>query len=393
MADTPIWPGSGSLTEVTSSTPYGFYDSDATFVSHSVQTAEWCATRLGYPIMDVELQGAQLYTCFEEAITEYGAIVNRYNIKENISKLQGAPTSSNFTHTVVSDLGRAIQVSETYGQEVGVGGNIDWKTGFVTVDSSSQVYDLNDWSEISESNAAIEIKRVFHESTPAMARYFDPYTGTGQENLLDGFGWGDMTPAVTFTMMPMHEDVLRVQAIELNDQIRKSAYSFELINNKLRVFPIPTDEMKIYFQYIVKADRWKTLTYAVSGSSQDAVEGGKSGVQSDFSNIRYDNMSYNEINDPGKQWIRKYTLALAKELLGMIRSKYGSVPIPGGGGETTLDGDTLRGEATAEKDALVEQLTTMLDASSDDEIMAEEAAEAESTQEILKKVPLKIYIG
>ena len=395
MADTPIWPGSGSLVEVTSSTPYGFYDTDSTFISHSVNTAEWCATRLGYPIMDVELQGSQLYTCFEEAVTEYGAIVNRYNIKENISKLQGAPTSSNFTHTVVSDLGRAIGVSETYGQEVGVGGNIDWKTGFVEVNSSSQVYDLNDWSEVSESNNAIEIKRVFHEATPAMARYFDPYAGVGQntQNLLDGFGMGGMTPAVTFTMMPIHEDLLRVQAIELNDQIRKSAYSFELINNKLRVFPIPTDSFKMYFQYIVKSDRWKTLSYTVSGSSQDAVEGGKTAVQSDFSSIRYDNMVYNNINDPGKQWIRKYTLALAKELLGMIRSKYGSVPIPGGGGETTLDGDTLRGEATAEKDALVEQLREMLEQSSGQEVLQEEAQEAESTQEILKKVPLKIYIG
>jgi len=393
MADTPIWPGSGSYSEVTQSTPYGFYDSDTTFISHSVQTAEWCATRLGYPIMEVELQGAQLYTCFEEAITEYGAIVNRYNIKENISRLAGAPTSSNFTHTVVSDLGRAISVSETYGQEVGVGGNIDWKTGFVEVNSGSQVYDLNDWSEISESNAAIEIKRVFHEPTPAMSRYFDPYVGSGNQNLLDGFGWGGMTPSTTFTMMPIHEDVLRVQAIELNDQIRKSAHSFELINNKLRVFPRPTEAFKIYFQYIVKADRWKTLSYEVSGSGETSAEGGRASVQSDFSNIRYDNMAYVDINDPGKQWIRKYTLALAKELLGMIRSKYGSVPLPGGGGETTLDGDTLRGEATAEKDALVEQLTTMLEASSDDEIMAEEAAEAESTQEILKKVPLKIYIG
>tara|TARA_Y100000361_G_C11135192_1_gene331441 strand:+ start:303 stop:1481 length:1179 start_codon:yes stop_codon:yes gene_type:complete len=392
MADTPIWPGSGSLTEVTNSTPYGFYDEDVIFISHSVNTAEWCATRLGYPIMDVELQGSQLYTCFEEAVTEYGAIVNRYNIKENISKLQGAPTSSNFTHTVVSDLGRAIAISETYGQEVGVGGNIDWKTGFVQCSSGSQVYDLDQWAITSESSSPIEIKRVFHEPTPAMARYFDPYAGTGQntQNLLDGFGWGGYTPAVTFTMMPIHEDILRVQAIELNDQIRKSAYSFELINNKLRVFPIPQDDFKIYFQYIRKEDRWKTLSNEVTDTYE---AGGQTAVQSDFSNIRYDNMIYKDINDPGKQWIRKYTLALAKELLGMIRSKYGSVPIPGGGGETTLDGDTLRGEATAEKDALVEQLREMLEQSSGQEILQEEAQEAESTQEILKKVPLKIYIG
>ena len=390
MADLIVWPGSGSLNEVTESTPFGFYDTDTTFVSHSVNTAEWCARRLGYPIMDVELQGVHLYTCFEEAVTEYGAIVNQYNIKENIGKLQGAPTSSNFTHTVVSDLGRAIAVSENYGQEAGVGGSVDWRRGYIEVSSSQQVYDLNDWASVSASNKAIEIKRVFHDNTPAVTRYFDPYvnTGLGQQNLTTEFGRGSMSPAVTFTMIPIYADMLRVQAIELNDQVRKSAYSFELINNKLRVFPIPTSNFKMYFDYIHKEDRWNTLTYDATGS--DA--GGLGNVQSDFSNIRYDNMEYSNINDVGKQWIRKYTLALAKELLGIVRSKYGELPIPGGG-TSTLDGDTLRGEATAEKEELVTSLREMLEQSSGDEILQEEAQEAESTMEILKKVPLKIYIG
>ena len=124
MADLIVWPGSGSLTEVSSSTPFGFYDTDDTFISHSVNTAEWCAKRLGYPIMDVELQGQHFYTCFEEAVTEYGAIVNQYNIKNNISKLQGAPTSSNYTHKLVESAGR-ISISDKYGSEVGVGGSVD----------------------------------------------------------------------------------------------------------------------------------------------------------------------------------------------------------------------------------------------------------------------------
>tara|TARA_Y100001938_G_scaffold122856_1_gene171635 strand:+ start:722 stop:1888 length:1167 start_codon:yes stop_codon:yes gene_type:complete len=388
MATGIIWPGSGSLTEA-EDTPFKFYTTDSEYVSHSVQTATWCAKRLGYPIMDVELEGKQMYACFEEAVTEYSTIVNQYNIKENIMKLQGAPTSSNFTHTVVSDLGRAITVSENYGQEAGVGGSVDWKMGSVTVNSGSQVYDLNDWASKNEENKAIEIKRVFHEGTPAIARYFDPYagTGTGYQNMLDGFGFGGDSPAITFTMMPINADILRTQAIELNDQIRKSSYSFELINNKLRLFPIPTSEYKVYFQYILKEDRWKTLTSQATGST----EGGYSGVQSDFSNIRYDNMTYKEINDPGQQWIRKYTLALCKELLGIVRSKYGSIPIPGS--ETNMDGDTLRSEATAEKEALVSTLREMLEQSTSNEIMEEEAQEAEHTQEILKKVPLKIYIG
>ena len=389
MSDISIWPGSGSLTEA-KDTPFEFYVTDNQYVTHSVQTAEWCAKRLGYPIMDVELQGTQMYACFEEAVTEYSSIVNQYNIKENILKLQGAPTSSNFTHTVVSDLGRAITVSETYGQEVGVGGNVDWKTGYVDAVKGTQVYDLDEWAVASESNAPIEIKRVFHEATPAVSRYFDPYAGTGQGtvNMLDTFGWGGNSPAITFTMMPMFADLLRVQSIEMNDQIRKSAYSFELINNKLRVFPIPDESMKVYFQYIRKDDRWKTLS---NEATDTYTEGGKTAVQSDFSSIRYDNMQYKDINDPGKQWIRKYTLALCKELLGIIRSKYGSLPIPGA--ETSLDGDTLRTEAAAEKETMVTQLREMLEMSTDNELMEEEAAEAEATQEILKKVPLKIYVG
>ncbi len=389
MATQPIWPGSGSYTDATD-VPFGFYTSDVTYVTHSVQTAEWCAKRLGYPIMDVELQGTQMYACFEEAVTEYSSIVNQFNIRENILKLQGAPTSSNFTHTVVSDLGRAITISEAYGAEVGVGGSVDWKTGYIETSASQQTYDLDSWAIVSESSSPIEIKRVFHEATPAVSRYFDPYAGTGQgtDNVIDSFGWGEYSPGVQFTLMPVYADILKMQAIEFNDQIRKSAYSFELINNKLRVFPIPTSTFKMYFQYIRKDDRWKTLSNEVT---DEYTSGGQTAVQSDFSNIRYDNMSYKDINDPGKQWIRKYTLALCKELLGIIRSKYGTIPIPGA--ETTLDGDTLRSEATDEKNTLVEQLREMLDSSGGDEIMQEEAAEAEATQEILKKVPLSIYIG
>ncbi|MAG26833.1 hypothetical protein CMI47_14930 [Candidatus Pacearchaeota archaeon] len=389
MATQPIWPGSGSYTDATD-TPFSFYTSDVTYVTHSVQTAEWVAKRLGYPIMDVELQGVQMYACFEEAVTEYSSIVNQYNIKENMLKVQGAPTSSNFTHTVVTDLGRAITISEAYGAEVGVGGSVDWKTGYVVTSGSQQVYDLDEWAIVSESSSPIEIKRVFHEAPPAVTRYFDPYAGTGAgtDNVIDSFGWGNYSPGVQFTMMPIYADILKVQAIEFNDQIRKSAYTFELINNKLRVFPIPTAEFKLFFQYIRKDDRWKTLTNEVTDTYES---GGQTAVQSDFSNIRYDNMVYSYINHPGQQWIRKYTLALCKELLGIIRSKYGSIPIPGA--ETTMDGETLRSEATDEKTTLVEQLREMLDVSTGDELMQEEAAEAEATQEILKKVPLSIYIG
>jgi len=164
--------------------------------------------------------------------------------------------------------------------------------------------------------------------------------------------------------------------------MRKSAYTFELRNNKLRIFPNPTSTYKLYFEYILKSDRDNPLQTA---------HGETSNVVSDYSNVPYDNMQYQYINDVGKQWIRKYGLALSKELLGMIRSKYGSIPVPGA--ETTMDGDTLRGEASAEKETLITQLRENLEASSRKMMLEADSDESTRLQEKLQKVPLPIYIG
>jgi hypothetical protein len=281
-------------------------------------------------------------------------------------------------------LGDTIRISEQYGSEAGVGGKIEHYSGSISVVSGSQVYDLNKWAEVSASGKAIEIKKVFYESSPAVQRYFDPYAGTGagSYNMLDGFGWGNMTPAVQFMMMPIYADLLRIQAIEFNDQIRKSAHTFELKNNKLRIFPNPTTNYPLWFEYVLTEDRENPTQVPYSGSAN---------VVSDFSNVPYDNMEYQFINDVGKQWIRKYGLALTKELLGMVRSKYGSIPVPNA--ETTLDGDTLRTEAQTEKEFLVTQLRENLEASSRKVMMEADSEESTRLQEKLNKVPLPIYIG
>ena len=180
-------------------------------------------------------------------------------------------------------------------------------------------------------------------------------------------------------MMPIYADILKVQAIEFNDQIRKSAYSFELRNNKLRIFPNPTNNYTLHFDYIVKKDRNNTL------------QGTSDGVITDFSNAPFNNMTFSNINEVGKQWIKKYGLALCKELLGTIRSKYASLPIPNA--ETTLDGDTLRTEASTEKEVLVTQLREMLEQMSRKALLEADKDEAEFLQEKLAKVPYLIYIG
>ena len=388
MAQEVIWQGSSSF--ASGQTPYGFYDSDTQFSGSSNNSvdkfSDWAARRLGFPIMAVELQSGSFYACYEESITEYSAQVNQFNIKDNLLHLTGQATGSNVTHKKVTPtLGRTVSLSKQYGTEAGVGGDVDWKKGSITISSGSQEYDLNSlFADVSESGQAIEVKRVYYEGTPAMQRFFDPYatTGYGTLNMVEGFGFGNYSPAVSFTLMPIFEDLLRVQAIELNDSIRKSAYSFTLVNNKLRVFPNPEETHTLYFDYVKTADRDNPLVTEHSGSAN---------VVSDFSNVPYDNMEYQFINDVGKQWIRKYGLALCKELLGIIRSKYGTIPIPGS--DTTLDGDTLRSEAAAEKEALVAQLREMLEQTSRKALLEADKDEAEFLQEKLTKVPYPIYIG
>ena len=356
-----IWIGSSSFSS--GNTPYGFYDSDTEFSgsgNHSVDKfSDWAARRLGYPIVDVEMPSGSFYACYEESVTEYSAQVNQFNIRDNMLALQGQETGSgstktNLTHRKLTPtIGRNIQLAEQYGSEAGVGGTVDFKSGSIQITSGSQVYDLNAlWANVSESGNAIEVRKVFYESSPAITRYFDPYAGTGDGsyNMLDSFGWGNNSPAVQFMMMPMYADLLKIQAIEFNDQIRKSAYSFELQNNKLRIFPNPTSTYKLHFRYILKKDRNNTL------------QGTSNGVITDYSNAPFNNMTFANINEVGKQWIKKYGLALCKELLGTIRSKYASLPIPNA--ETTLDGDTLRTEAATEKEGLITELRETLEQTS-----------------------------
>ena len=383
MAQEVIWAGSSSFSS--GDTPWGLYDTDNEFTSSADKFADWSARRLGYPIMSVELQSGSFYACFEEAVTEYSAQVNQFNIKDNLLHLTGQATGSNVTHKrVTPTMGRSIFLSKQYGTEAGVGGDVSYYTGSLAIKEGVQTYEIDKiFTDVSASEA-IEVKRIFYESTPAMQRFFDPYatTGYGTINMVEGFGFGNYSPAVSFTLMPLFEDLLRVQAIEMNDSIRKSAYSFSLVNNKLRIFPDPTEDRNLRFEYVKVSERDDPLITQYSGSAD---------VVSDFSNVPYDNMKYQFINDVGIQWIRKYGLALCKELLGIIRSKYGTLPIPNA--DTTLDGDTLRSEAAAEKEALVTQLREMLEQTSRRALLEADKDEAEFLQEKLQKVPYPIYIG
>jgi hypothetical protein len=383
MSQARIWTGTSTFTSG-SSTPFGIYDSDSLFQVDAPKVASWCAKRLGYPIIDVELQGDNFFAVFEEAVSEYSAQVNQFNIRNNLGSLEGQPTGSNYTGQSVlgSELNNTITIAESYGNLANVGGRTDIKKGYINVNTGSQEYDIQSlWGSVSESGERLDVTKVFYETTPAIQRFFDPYSVSGQGtlNLIDEFGFGSFSPAAQFILMPIYEDMLRIQQIEFNDQFRKSAHSFNIVNNKITILPKPTTNYKLWFEYQVVKDRTENSTIITPN------------VVSDYSNIGYNFAQYNNINDVGKQWIRKYTLALAKEMLGAIREKYNTVPIPGS--EVSLDGAALRAEAQTEKDNLIEQLRENLNEVSKKQRMENEASMVEQQQQIMTRVPLNIYIG
>ena len=385
MANIPIWPGSSSFALVSNPTPFAFYDTDTSFIADADNISDWCAKRLGYPLVDIELQDVNFYTCFEEAVNEYGAQLYNFQIINNFHTLQGTTTGSTFNNQLISpNLGGTINISDQYGNETyGGGGDYKKETGSLEVSAGVQRYDL--LSSVSSSisgSEAVYMKRIYHYQPAAINRYFDPYagTGTGIQSLMQTFGFGNYSPGVNFMLMPMFFDALKIQAIELNDAIRKSAYHFEIVNNRyLKLFPIPKTGATLHFEYVLKS----VANAPVKDTSTDLI--------TDISNVPYTNPTYAFINEPGKQWIRRYCLALAKEMLGSVRGKYQTVPIPGD--STTLDYSRLLSEAKAEKEGLITELKELLESTTRLKQLERQNQEAQQTQETFYKVPYPIYIG
>ena len=378
----PIWTGTSNF--IVGQTPFGFYDNDLDFKLDADKVADFCARRLGYPLADVELQSGSFYTAFEEAITTYGNELYAYKVRENYLSLEGASsiTPSN-GQLIVPNLANIVKISEQYGVEAGVGGNVTWYSGSLDLVKSQQTYDMNDWADAYANLAAndsIEIKRIFYEAPPAITRYFDPYagTGTGMIDLMDTFGWGSYSPAINFLMMPINYDLQTIQAIEFNDMIRRSNYSFELINNNLKIFPIPNSSGTLWFEYIKKSER------------NNPYENGTNKI-TNIAEVPFSNPNYDEINSIGRQWIFEYTLAISKEILGYIRGKYSTIPIPDA--DVTLNQADLLSSATDDKNKLIERLRSFLDETSRDKLLERKSNEDDFLQKELNKVPYTIFIG
>lgn len=409
------WPGSGSLV-TTDTVPFGYYlnevgctPSESEFENDCSSSAEWAAVRLGYPIIDIELIDVNFYACFEQSVLEYNRQINEFNIANNLVDLIGLDKTefTNLTGVEVigSGLPFAVEISKMYGTEALLGGKVELYRGYVDVKGSektarfediderglggSQVYDLN--AILLEQNPKLEgtraeIRRVFHQRPAAISRIYDPFSMTGMSysNILSEMGFAGYSPATQFLMTPIFEDLERVQAIEFNDMVRKSHYSFEITgDNKLRLFPVPTHDFRVWIEYYIESEKNAGGVLSDPNNPYSHV--------TDPSDVPYNLCKYCKINHAGKQWIRKYFLALCKETLGMIRQKYLTTPIPGG--EVTLDGAELRSEAQKEMDDLIQQLKDLLEKTLKVNQLENKSKEADAVYNLLNKVPLKIYIG
>ena len=387
MANIPIWPGSSSFAP--GDTPFGFYDYNPDFQRDADKVSKFCGLRLGYPIENVELQDINFYAAFEEAVTVYSNELFAYKQREDYLSLEGTPytyeeSNVNFQDaTITPNLQRIVDLSEQYGTWAGVGGNVDWKKGSIYLTSSVQDYDLDEWATSQGlTGSDIEVMRIFYEPMPASIQMYGGlgFAGSGLGAFanagLAGYG------ANSFLMLPLSYDLQMMQGIEMFRDVLFSQFTFQLINNKLRIFPIPTDADEggqLWFQYMLKSEE-ECATVDIDPNTI-----------SNISQVPYRNVDYDTINSVGRSWIFEYTLALVKEILGYVRGKYTQVPIPGA--EVTLNQADLLASATADKNSLVERLRAYFDDTSRQKLLERRQAESVARNSELEQVPMTIFIG
>jgi hypothetical protein len=380
----------GSPGPISGSTPFGFYDTDTVFKADGPKVANYVARKLGYPVMEVELDDMQIYSCFEESISIYSEEVYHSKIKDNYLALEGASTGSLLNNQlVIPSINSIINLADNYGAVVGIGGYNDWHTGSLALSGGVQVYDLQKWGldngYIAQGDRMV-IERVFYETRPAVNQFYDPALGgsINYQGATENFGWASYSPGLNFQLFPVSWDIARVQEIEMSNMVRKSAYSFELINNKLRIFPVPDySGFVLNLQYSKKSE--------LSSISGNSPYGTNQSLITNPSNVPYGLMTYSQINQPGKQWIYEYTLALCSELLGLIRGKYTNVAIPGS--EVSLNGADLIAKGKDAQTSLREKLRQDLEDMSRRAQLERKQSENASISSTLNEVPMFIYIG
>jgi hypothetical protein len=375
-------------------TPFGIFDTDTTFQTDADSMVVFVKRMLGDDVLSVELTKKQIWSCFEQGVLEFGALINQYQAKSQLSNMLGYSTASmsgsegKYPRQTLEFMRR---MAEPYAMEGGVGGSFNEISGAITLEAGRQDYDiyteLKDFAgTVIQTSASLQsklrISEVFHLSPQAAYRFFGQVSSLNYLN--NEFSFESFTPETLFYVLPVFEDILRAGQMDISQRVRRSNYGYQIIGTKIRIFPMPTanNPRKLFI-------RVRTLIDPLNPSYRDDTISGVSSLQ----NMPYGNSNYTNINSIGKQWIRNYTLALGKELLGQVRSKFSSVPIPDA--ELTLNGDALISQAREDKDKLRTELKELLEALTYDKLIAMEADKADNLMRQLKHVPIfkPIFMG
>jgi hypothetical protein len=411
-----ILPPTGTLANVTTATvPFGVYlnsdywttDQIDLFKQGAVEEVAYVYKKLGGDVLDIELVETQVYAAYEEACLEYSYLINLYHGKGSLSRLLGSSTKTFNNDGQISGssehielkypkytLGFANRVAQGFSGKAGMNGTDTVYSASYEVKAGVQDYDLQNIISASAAqsgktysgvvgNKRINITKVHYKTTAASWNFYGYFGGLNVVGNLSTYG--QYADDSTFEIIPVWQNKLQAMAYEDAIKTRVSDYSYQLRDNKIRIFPTPSTSSPTYFwvEFTVPEDAWSSESGA---GSQD----GSNGINN-LNTLPFQNLPYDSINSIGKQWIRRFALSLCKEMLGYIRNKFSSIPIPG---ETIqLNGTALVTEAKAEQKDLREELSKILDDTTYDKLSEKDAATAKSVSEIQSYVPNLIFVG
>lgn len=386
-----------NFNQISNPTPYGIFDSDTAFANEADNLFSYVKYSFGDEVLDVELGKKTIFSHLEQATLEFGAIVNEYQAKSQLADFLGFPTGSFITGSVYprSNLEFTLRQAEPYATEIGVGGVYNSISGSIQLENGRQDYDIYDElmdsngnpifmsQQITGSRGKLKIYEVYHFQPDVS---FLALTTSPAINYLSAeFNFESFSRGTHFYVLPVFEDHLRMSMYDTAFQVRRSNYTYQIYGSSIRIFPKPKDNPKKLFIRLLATPPDPLNATAFHDDSVYGI--------SNLSNIPFAHIPYNQLNNIGQQWVRKYTLALCKETLGLIRRKISRIPIPGS--EMELDGASLVTEGREEKTQLIEQMRETLESLTYYELSKKEADEAENINRQLKFVPFKspIIIG
>jgi len=379
-----------SFTFTRNPTPFGFFDTDADFQSEADSVVTFVKRKLGDDILSVELTKKQIWACLEESFLEYSRIINEADAKSQLNNHLGYPTGSNVQGLFPKqNLEYLLRMAEPYSMETGLGGSYNDVSGSIQLVAGQQDYDIYETLVDESGNLIVSssantprnkmrIREVFHFSPNAAYRFFD--TTSAINYLNNEFSFESFTPETVFYVLPVFEDVLRAGQMDLSNRVRKSNYSYRVVGSKIRIFPQPTGDM-------TNNKLWIRVAFNPDPYNPDVADESIYGT-SNLSNIPFGLYEYSKVNSIGRQWVRQYCLALCTELLGQVRSKFSSVPIPNA--DLQLNGTDLVSQGREDQARLRDQFIELLDSLTYSKLLEGQATDAENILRALKTMPMPL---